>query len=149
MFRHAVIVFVITTLGLAFSSAEAQSKKETPEQKAFKFRTSLFQTFSWKLGQLNGAQTVGDESAFTKHANDLLVLAKMTGEGFEIENSLPEGTRSKSEIWEDSEGFAVKTQGFVDAVAGLTQVGAMESFKVRDFATKNCGGCHREYRNKK
>ena len=151
MIKHAAIAFVITTLGLTLvsGSVHAQSKKETPEEKAFKFRNSLFQTFSWKLGQLHGAQSADDEAAFSKHANDLLVLANMTGEGFQIENSIPEGSRAKPEIWEDSEGFAAKTQDFVAAVAGLTEDGAMDSFKVRDFATKNCGGCHREYRNKK
>ncbi|MCH2190550.1 MAG: cytochrome c [Gammaproteobacteria bacterium] len=148
MLKNLVIV-VVVVLGLVASPADAQNIKETPEQKAFKFRTSLFQTFSWKLGQLHSAQSASDETGFINHANDLLVLAKMTGEGFEIANSMPEGTRAKSEIWEDPEGFSSKTQTFVDAVSSLTEEGAMESFKVRDFASKNCGGCHREYRTKK
>ena len=144
----AVMATLIVTSLVCLPIAHGQ-QKESPEEKAYKFRHSLFQTFSWKLGQLVGAQMASDAAAFNKHANDLLVLSKMTGEGFAIENSLPEGTRAKPEIWEDAEGFAEKSDMLVQAVAGLTEDGAMESFNVREFATKSCGGCHRDFRTKK
>ncbi len=136
------------SLLLISASSSAQDKQPTPEERAYKFRTSLFQTFSWKLGQLYGAQAGGDEAAFNKHASDLVMLAKMVDEGFQIADSIPEGSAAKAEIWEDYDSFQEKGQALVAASQALTEEGAMVDFNVRDFGSKNCGGCHRDFRVK-
>jgi cytochrome c556 len=140
-------LLLIFTLGSAPSVA--QDKVPTPEERAYKFRTSLFQTFGFKFGRLMAAKAQSDDAMFKKHAADLAYLTTMLEEGFEIENSLPEGTEAKPIIWEDFAGFTEKATVLRTAVAGLQVDGAMESFNPRDFGSKNCGGCHREYRIKK
>lgn len=143
-----VLILTLVSISLA-TSAVAQDDEPTPEDRALKFRTSLFQTFGWKYGQLIGSKIKGDEAAFTKHAADLGYLATMLEEGFQIENSLPEGTTAKPNIWEDYDGFTEKADVLRTAVAGLAEEGAMAEFDPRGFGSKNCGGCHREYRIKK
>ncbi len=146
---------LVAALALSFtvlacsSLALAQDKTPTPEERAYKFRTSLFQTFGFKFGRLIAAKAQDDALMFTKQASDLQFLATMLEEGFEIENSLPEGTEAKPNIWEDFDEFKAKSDTLRTAVAGLTEEGAMASFDPRDFGSKNCGGCHREFRIKK
>lgn len=140
----SLFVFLMQT-----TSSMAQDKSPTPEERAYKFRTSLFQTFGFKFGRLMAAKAQNDQQAFVKHATDLQYLATMLEEGFEIENSLPEGTEAKPVIWEDFDGFTEKAEVLRTAVAGLLEDGAMESFNPRDFGSTNCGGCHRDYRIKK
>ena len=103
-------------------------KKPTPEERAYQFRTGMFQTFAWKMGRLVGAKMANDSAAFSKHATDLQNLTSMLEEGFQIENSLPDGTSAKPEIWEDFDKFEEKATTLRSAVAGLTEEGAMESF---------------------
>ncbi len=123
-------------------------KQPTPEERAYKFRTSLFQTFAWKLGQMAGAKGRGDQAAFSKHASDLAQLSTLIEEGFQIENSLPEGTKAKPEIWQDYEEFQSKAKALNDAATGFTEAGAMADFDPREFGSKTCGGCHRSFKLK-
>lgn len=140
----------ICTLALFISGqAFSQEKKPTPEERAYKFRTSLFQTFGWKYGQLIGAKAQGNETAFIKHAKDLEYLASMLEEGFQIKDSLPEGTTAKANIWEDFDTFTEKADTLRAGVNTLTQAGAMADFDPKDFGSKTCGNCHREFRVKK
>ncbi len=127
----------------------AQDKQPTPEEKAYKFRTGLFQTFAWKYGQLVGAMKTDDADAFRANAKDLEYLASMLEEGFQIKDSLPEGTTAKPNIWEDFDDFTAKADTLREAAAELAEDGAMASFDPRDFGSKACGACHREYRIKK
>jgi cytochrome c556 len=140
-------ILIITVFAFVSSPAQAQ-KQPTPEERAYKFRTSLFQTFAWKLGQMAGAKGSNDEAAFTKHASDLAQLSSLLEEGFQIENSLPEGTKAKPEIWQDYEKFQSKAQDLVDAATGFTEPGAMADFDPRKFGSKSCGGCHRDFKIK-
>jgi cytochrome c556 len=130
------------------TQAFAQDKKPTPEERAYEFRHALFETYAWKMGQLVGAKMKKDAAGFNKHATDLQNLASMLEEGFLIKNNIPEGSSAKPEIWEDFAKFEEKADNFRAAVSGLTKDGAMESFNPRDFGSKNCGGCHRDYKVK-
>ena len=144
----AVCCFAIVSAS-AFTTSLAQDKPPTPEERAYKFRTSLFQTFGFKLGRLASSKAQDDEAMFKKHATDLQYLATMLVEGFEIKNSLPEGTAAKPNIWEDFGEFEKKIESCQSATAVLLADGAMESFDPRDFGSKNSGGCHREFRVKR
>jgi len=73
----------------------------------------------------------------------------MLEEGFAIENSLPEGTEALPAIWEDFDDFSAKAEALRVAASDLGQDGAMADFNPRQFGSKNCGGCHRDYRIKK
>jgi Cytochrome c556 len=140
-----VLVLILFATGQAYS----QEDQPTPEERAYKFRTSLFQTFGWKFGQLIGAKAQDDEAAFIKNAKDLEYLAGMLEEGFQIKDSLPEGTTAKANIWEDFETFSEKAQTLRAGVNALTQDGAMADFNPKEFGSKTCGNCHREFRIKK
>lgn len=135
-------VLVFTSVGVA------QDKQPTPEERAYKFRTSLFQTFAWKLGQMAQSKGQDNEDAFVQHAKDLVYLSSMIEEGFKIENSLPEGTKAKPEIWEDYAKFQEKAANMTDITKGFTQAGAMGDFDPRDFGSKACGSCHRDFKLK-
>ena len=141
----SVLLMTITTFVSGTTIAQNQP---TPEERAYKFRTSLFQTFDWKLGQMVGAKSQDDAAAFAKHAADLAQLSGMIEEGFQIENSLPEGTKAKPEIWEDYEKFQSKAQVLTDLATSFAQEGAMVDFDPRKFGSKTCGGCHRDFKNK-
>ena len=144
--QHLTFALIVSLLTLAH--AHADDKKPTPEERAYQFRTGMFQTFAWKMGQLVGAKMSNDSAAFNKHATDLQNLTSMLEEGFQIENSLPDGTAAKPEIWEDFDKFEERATTLRTAVAGLTEEGAMESFDPKDFGSKNCSGCHRDFKVK-
>ncbi|MFT6955025.1 MAG: cytochrome c556 [Halieaceae bacterium] len=133
---------------LTVGHAHADEKKPTPEERAYEFRTSLFQTFAWKMGGLVGAKIANDSAGFNKHATDLQNLTVMLEEGFQIKYSLPDGTAAKAEIWDDFDKFEERATTLRTAVAGLTEEGAIESFDPKDFGSKNCGGCHRDFKVK-
>lgn len=145
--RSVLMLSFFLAAGVSLSVAQAEDP--TPEERAYKFRTSLFQTFGFKYGKLIGSKMKGDEAMFKKHAADLAYLTTMLEEGFEIENSLPEGTEAKAKIWDDFSKFEEKADTLRAAVAELQNDGAMEEFNPRNFGSKNCGGCHREFRIKK
>lgn len=130
------------------SGAVLAQKQPTPEERAYKFRTSLFQTFAWKLGQMAGAKGRNDEAAFSKHAADLSQLSTLIEEGFQIENSLPEGSNAKPEIWQDFEKFQSKAIALTESASNFSEAGAMADFKIKKFGSKNCGGCHRDFKIK-
>lgn len=142
-----VITLTATVLFLSVS-AVAQDRQPTPEERAYKFRTSLFQTFAWKMGQLARAKAAGDKNAFDQHANDLSYLSRMIEEGFSIPDSLPDGTKAKPEIWEDFDTFKAKIQNLAERSKGLTENGAMADFDPREFGSKACGACHRDFKVK-
>lgn len=141
-----ISVFFLSVLLSTNISADEQP---TPEERAFEFRDGLFHTFSWKMGQLYGAQAKEDEAAFIKHAGDLVALSSLLEEGFQIKDSIPEGSLAKPEIWQDYDSFKEKAIGLNAAAKGLTKEGAMANFNIRDFGSKNCGSCHRDFRVKK
>ncbi|MGK0376148.1 MAG: cytochrome c556 [Arenicella sp.] len=146
-----ILIFrsVLFTIAIALAAGPALAqKKPTPEERAYKFRTSLFQTFAWKLGQMAGAKGANDEIAFSQHATDLAQLSTLIDEGFQIENSLPEGTKAKPEIWQNYEKFQKKAQDLTDAALSFSEAGSMASFDPREFGSKTCGGCHRDFKIK-
>lgn len=140
-------VLLMTIISFASATAIAQ-EQPTPEERAYKFRTSLFQTFAWKLGQMAAAKGQDDSAAFAKHAADLAQLSSLIEEGFQIENSLPEGSKAKAAIWQDYEKFQSKAQALTDLAGDFTEQGAMANFDPRKFGSKGCGGCHRDFKIK-
>lgn len=141
-------MLVTAVIGVFVSGNVQSGDQPTPEERAYKFRTSLFQTFSWKFGNLIAAKQSSDEAAFAKHAGDLVHLSTLLEEGFQIENSLPEGTAAKPEIWEDYDKFKDRVANLNKMVIALTEAGAMAGFDPRDFGSKACGSCHRDFRIK-
>jgi len=141
-------LFISSVILMFISSVYAQDNQPSPEQRAYKFRTSLFQTFAWKLGQMAEAKAKDDEALFVQQAKDLAYLSTMIEEGFKIEGSLPEGTNAKPAIWEDFEEFQGKASNMTELTEGFTKAGAMADFDPRAFGSKACGACHRDFKVK-
>jgi len=147
--KHLLIISAIVIVTFLLTSNVALAKQQpSPEERAYKFRTSLFQTFAWKLGQMAGAKGRDDSAAFTKHAADLVYLSGLIEEGFAIEGSLPEGTNAKSEIWEDYAKFQDRAANLTTLAGDYTNADAMADFNPRDFGSKACGSCHRDFKIK-
>ena len=144
--RHSLF---ITLAVILITSATTSAQQLSPEERAYKFRTSLFQTFAWKLGQMAQAKGQNNEAAFIKSAKDLAYLSGLIEEGFEIEDSLPEGTEAKPEIWEDYAKFQDRAANLTTLATNAATAGAMSDFNPRDFGSKACGSCHRDFRVKK
>lgn len=148
LFRTIAFISTSALLTSALVVGAANAQQPSPEERAYKFRTSLFQTFAWKLGQMAGSKGQDDEAAFIKHAKDLSYLSGLIEEGFTIENSLPEGSKAKPEIWQDYAKFQEKAANMTEITNGFTKAGAMADFNPREFGSKTCGSCHRDFKFK-
>lgn len=141
LFCGAVFLLSTTTL-----SAHAQPP--SIEEQAVGFRQGVFQSLSWKVGQLAGAKAQNDRAAFQKHADDLAYLTGLITEGF-IANSLVADSKAKPSVWEDSEGFheaAKKMQGMAAEIAAADY--DINSFDARSFGREGCGGCHKNFKER-
>ena len=139
---------LLASIALMMTSTSGYANQPTPEERAYKFRASLFQTFAWKLGRLAVSKGQNNSEAFNQHAADLVYLSGLIEEGFEIENSIPDGSKAKPEIWADYEGFKEKAANMTNLTKGLMEEGGMDSFDPRKFGSQACGSCHRSFKVK-
>lgn len=126
----------------------AHAQPPTIEEQAVGFRQGVFQSLSWKIGQLAGAKAQNDRAAFQRHADDLAYLTGLITEGF-IANSLVADSKAKPSVWEDSEGFqeaAKKMQSMAADIAAANY--DMNSFDARNFGREGCGGCHKNFKER-
>lgn len=142
------IVLLTSLLTLCGATAALAQDTRTPEEKSYQFRAGLFKTIEWKFSQMIGAKFASDEAAFKKHAGDLAYLAGLITEGFELKDSLPEGTKAKKEIWEDWDDFVEKAGDFQKNAQALADSGDFASFDFKKFGSGNCGACHRNYKER-
>lgn len=147
----ASLVSVLAACGGGGGGAEVP---DTPEGRAFQFRTSVMETVSYKVAQLR-AMAMGeipvDQELFVKHANDVVALAGMIPEGF-IPNSAIEGSAALPEVWTNNADFrakAMELQNNAQALATAAQQNGFEAAKGMVQAVGgSCGNCHRPYRRR-
>ena len=127
---------------------------ESPEGQAFAYRSALMQSIAWKVGQARGmaeGEIPVDEEAFTKHAEDLVVLAGMIPEGF-IPNSIVEGSAALPEIFTNMADFEAKAMDMQAAAQSLADAAQSQGFEAAKGMVQalgqSCGGCHRPYRQR-
>lgn len=125
-----------------------QGNQPSAEEKEYTYRDSLFNVISFKSGQLGTAKAAGDVETFKNSAADIVALADMITEGFQIENNIVEGSLALPAIWEDFDDFTAKANVLRDAAQALVDSGDMEGFDPRGFGGTNCGGCHRNYKKR-
>ena len=126
----------------------AQMDDRTPEEKAYEFRDSLFNTIGWKMGKLVGAKMQGDKAAFQKEAADMAYLSGLIVEGFELKDSIPEGSLAKPEIWSDWDTFVEKANDLQTSAQDLADSGDMGAFDPMKFGRGNCGVCHKDFKER-
>lgn len=138
-------------LALVFTLVSAQAfaaKGPTPEERALKFRESVFQGMAWKMGTLARSAAMGNKEEFAKQAEAMAFYATQIQEGF-IPNSIVGDSEALPVIWEDMDAFIAQSEKFASAVAELTTANYdIKSFNAREFGSKNCGGCHRKFKKK-
>jgi cytochrome c556 len=141
-----VVLSFVTLFSMNMSMAHAQ--KETLEEKSVAFRQGVFQSLSWKMGQLGMAQAAGEAQAFKKHAADLAYLTSLITEGF-IPNSLVGESHAMPSVWDDAAGFveaAQKMRAMANEIASEDY--DMTTFDARRFGREGCGGCHKNFKER-
>lgn len=146
--KKALALLTAVSVSLVSYTAMADKKNPTPEERAVEFRQSVFQGMAWKMGKLARSAAMVDQATFSAGADEMAFYASQIREGF-LPNSLVGDSIALPEIWEDMEGFKKQSEKFADAVAELQSPDYdFKSFNVRDFGSKNCGGCHRKFKEK-
>jgi cytochrome c556 len=127
---------------------------DTPEGRAFDFRTGVMKSVQWKLTQIGNmaeGEIPADDAAFRKHTADLAVLAGMAPEGF-IPNSAVEGSAALPAIWMNMSDFQAKARDFQNAAQALATAAQQSGFEgakgMVGAVRQTCGGCHRPYRRR-
>lgn len=136
-------IFVLTTI-----PALAHAQPPSIEEQAVDFRQGVFQSLSWKVGQLAAAKAQDDRATFQKHANDLAYLTGLITEGF-IANSLVADSKAKPAVWEDMAAFNEAAQKMRSMAADVASEDYdMASFDARNFGREGCGGCHKNFKER-
>ena len=131
------------TLGLVHAQGQV-----SPEEQEYVYRDSLFRVISYKAYRLPAAKAAGDQAAFQEAAAEIAYLSEMITDGFQIQGNIPENSLALPSIWEDFEDFGEKAMVLRDAAQALADSGDMDDYDPRQFGGTNCGGCHRDYKQR-
>jgi|GEM_PF-1652604 cytochrome c556 len=142
-----IVLTSLITLALTGGVVQAQDTP-SPEEQEFVFRDSLFRVISYKASQLPAAKAQGDQAAFQEAAADIAYLSDMIVDGFQIEGNIPENSLALPSIWEDFGNFTEKAHDLRNAAQALADSGDMDSYDPRQFGGGNCGGCHRDHKQR-
>lgn len=149
--KKGLVVVISSVLFFSVMASEVYAQgrdTRTPEEKEYTFRDSLFNVIAYKATQLPAAKASGDQAAFKKAAADIAYLAGLITEGFQIKDNTFEGSLALPAIWEDFDDFTARAKTLQDAAQALADSGDMESYTPRGFGGENCGGCHRNYKQR-
>lgn len=138
------IIMLTMTAGIV----QAQPDAPSAEDQEYVYRDSLFRVISYKSSQLPAAKATGDQATFQATAADIAVLAGMITDGFQIENNIPENSLALPAIWEDFDNFTDKAHNLQNAAQALADSGDMDAYDPRGFGGENCGGCHRDHKQR-
>ena len=149
----SVVPFLAISCGGAGGGTAADAP-DTPEQRAFVYRTALMNTFAYKVAQVRGmeqGEIPVDDATAVKHARDIATLAGMLPEGF-IPNSAVEGSAALPEVWTNMADFQQKAADLQNAAQALADAAAANGFEASkgmvQAVSGGCGGCHRPYRRR-
>jgi cytochrome c556 len=148
----ASLVSVLAACGGAGGPA-GPAIPDTPEGRAFEFRSSLMKTVAFKMTQVSGmaeGEIPLDETTFRKHTSDVAALAGMIAEGF-IPNSAIEGSAALPEIWTNNSDFQAKAADLQNAAQALATAAQQNVDGAKGMVAgvrQTCGGCHRPYRRR-
>jgi cytochrome c556 len=149
----SVVPFLVISCGGTGGGTTAEAP-DTPEQRAFVYRTSLMQTIQYKVAQVRGmeqGEIPVNEATAVKHTRDIATLAGMITEGF-IPNSAVEGSGALPEVWTNMADFQQKAADLQNAAQALADAAAANGFEASkgmvQAVSQGCGGCHRPYRRR-
>ena len=155
LFATLLVTTLVSTLAACGGGGMAAPEvPDTPEGRAFEFRTALMNTLAWKVAQARGmaqGEIPVDEALFVKHANDIATLGGMLTEGF-IPNSAIEGSAALPEVWTNMADFQQKAADFQSAAQALATAAQQNGFEAAKGMVQavgsGCGNCHRPYRRR-
>lgn len=154
MFRRMLTIGMAAALTAGAATAQADEAME----KAVKARQSVFQIYSFNLGQL-AAMAKGEAEynaeAAQNAADNLLAAATMKNgamwpQGSDAEGAMKGKTRAKPEIWTTYPAIADKAKALTAAATVMqANAGTLDGVKgaIGDVG-KACKGCHDDFRNK-
>ena len=149
-FAFAASAVLVALAGCA--GGGAPEVDDSPAGQAYVYRQAVMDLVANKMGTVGGmarGEIPDDQAAFTKAAADLVTLAGMVTEGFEVEG-VPAGSRSTPDIWSNMGDFEAKAQDFTNAVSAVAAAAQSGDFAGAKELAGNiggtCGGCHRPYR---
>jgi cytochrome c556 len=145
---------VVSALAACSGGGTGPTIPDTPEGRAFEFRSAVMEAIYWKMAQVGGmadGEIPVDEQAFREHARDLAALAGMVTDGF-IPNSAIEGSAALPEIWTNLADFQAKAADFENAATSLANAAEQSGFEAAKGMVQSvrgtCGACHRPYRRR-
>ena len=125
---------------------------DSPEGRAYTYRHAVMELAAAKnavLGGMARGEIPDDQARFTKAATDLVTLAGMATEGFQVEG-IPAGSRAMPEIWQNMDDFEQKAADFQNAAEAVADAAVSGDFEAAKGLVQNvsqsCGACHRPYR---
>ena len=144
------LVIAASTIAYAGSHSSKDAQKDAAE-----YRQSTFNMVGQHFGVL-AAMAKGkvefDAATFTKNAEAVEMLSRLTPNGFMVEGATKK-SRAKDAIWEDKADFDAKVAEFQTASAALVEAaksGDADKAKAAFGGVgKTCKGCHQPYRSKK
>ncbi len=150
----SAVSFLVISCGGTGGSTTAEAPPDTPEQRAFTYRTGLMQTIAYKVAQVRGmeqGEIPVDEAIAVKHSRDIATLAGMITEGF-IPNSAVEGSAALPDVWTNNADFQQKAADLQNASQALADAAAANGFEASkgmvQAVSQGCAGCHRPYRRR-
>lgn len=145
IFKPLLTGAVALTMAAGLVHAQGQV---SPEEAEYVYRDSLFRVIAFKSSQLASTKAAGDQAAFQETAEEIAYLSEMITDGFQINGNIPENSLALPSIWEDFEDFGEKAMVLRDAAQALVDSGDMDDYDPRQFGGTNCGGCHRDYKQR-
>jgi cytochrome c556 len=153
-FVGASLVSILAACSGGGGAAGGPTIPDTPEGRAFEFRSAVMKAIYWKMAQIGGmadGDIPVDADAFREHARDLAALAGMVTDGF-IPNSAIPGSAALPEIWTNMADFEAKSRDFENAATALANAAEQNGFEAAKGLVQpvrgTCGGCHRPYRRR-
>jgi cytochrome c556 len=140
--------FAAALLACAFGAAHAASP-----DRAIHYRQNVFGLIGWNFGAMGDMvrdKHSWDGAEFTRRAERVAQLSKMTDEGFPPGSDQGATTDAKAEIWSNRADFDAKMNDFIreaDALAIAARAGDVDATKGQFTKTRGtCKACHDEYK---
>lgn len=143
----------IAALICVWIASPALAHGDDPTQAAIDYRSGVMNIFSWNLkpmGAMLKDKMPYDQTAFSRHAQDLASAAALDLLPGFPEDSVNDDSAAMSEIWLDWEDFNAKYQDLKEQSAKLAETAASgdkaaiaEQFSATAEA---CKACHKRYR---
>lgn len=142
-----------STLAVALLACTVGAAHAASPDRAIHYRQNVFGLVGWNfgaLGEMVRDKRAWDAAEFTRRAERVAQLSKMTDEGFPPGSDQGATTDAKAEIWTQRADFDAKMNDFIreaEALATAARAGDVDATKAQFAKTGGtCKACHDEYK---